>query len=67
MNNPYETLGVKRTSNASIVRNKYIQLAKKYHPDTSDFSLRFSEDKIKQINNVLNKTNYLHINKGSVF
>ena len=51
MNNPYETLGVKRTSNASIVRNKYIQLAKKYHPDTSDFSLQFSEDKMKQINN----------------
>ena len=51
MNNPYETLGVKRTSNVSIVRNKYIQLAKKYHPDTSDFSLQFSEDKMKQINN----------------
>ena len=51
MNNPYETLGVKRTSNVSIIRNKYIQLAKKYHPDTSDFSLQFSEDKMKQINN----------------
>ena len=31
MNNPYETLGVKRTSNVSIIRNKYIQLAKKYN------------------------------------
>ena len=51
MNDPYKTLGVKRTSNVSIVRNKYIQLAKKYHPDTSDFSLQFSEDKMKQINN----------------
>jgi curved DNA-binding protein CbpA len=51
MNNPYETLGVKRTSNVSIVRNKYIQLAKKYHPDTSNSSLQSSEDKMKQINN----------------
>ena len=51
MNDPYKTLGVKRTSNVSLVRNKYIQLAKKYHPDTSNSSLQSSEDKMKQINN----------------
>ena len=51
MNDPYKTLGVKRTSNVSMVRNKYIQLAKKYHPDTSNSSLQSSEDKMKQINN----------------
>ena len=66
MNNPYETLGVKRTSNVSIVRNKYIQLAKKYHPDTSDFSLQFSEDKMKQINNAydLIKSSILRVKAG---
>ena len=50
MNDPYKTLGVKRTSNVSMVRNKYIQLAKKFHPDTSKYSLEISEEKMKQIN-----------------
>ena len=66
MNDPYKTLGVKRTSNVSMVRNKYIQLAKKYHPDTSDFSLQFSEDKMKQINNAydLIKSSILRVKAG---
>jgi len=51
LNNPYKILGIKKTSDFNAARSKYIKLAKKYHPDTSDFSLQFSEDKMKQINN----------------
>ena len=34
-----------------IARNRYIQLAKQYHPDTSKFNVKNSEAKMKEINN----------------
>ena len=51
MNNPYKIFGISRTANQSIARNRYIQLAKQYHPDTSKFNTKNSEAKMKEINN----------------
>tara|TARA_B110000503_G_scaffold82795_1_gene126373 strand:+ start:2479 stop:3003 length:525 start_codon:yes stop_codon:yes gene_type:complete len=65
MNNPYKTLGISRTSNIDLARSKYIQLAKKFHPDTSNLTLEISEDKMKQINNAYSLIK-LSISRGVV-
>ena len=54
MNNPYKIFGISRTADQSIARNRYIQLAKQYHPDTSKFNVKYSEAKMKEINNAYN-------------
>jgi curved DNA-binding protein CbpA len=51
MKNPYKILGISRSANKEIVRNKYIQLSKQFHPDISKYNLQVSENKMKQINN----------------
>ena len=33
MINPYNTLGISQSSDYNTARKKYIELAKKYHPD----------------------------------
>ena len=51
MNNPYKIFGISRTADQDLARNRYIQLAKQYHPDTSKFNRKKSEAKMKEINN----------------
>ena len=51
MKNPYKILGISRSANKEIVRNKYIQLSKQFHPDISKYNLQVSENKMKQNNN----------------
>ena len=51
MKNPYKVLGISRSANKEIARNKYIQLSKQFHPDISKYNLQVSENKMKQINN----------------
>ena len=51
MNDPYKIFGISRTADQNITRNRYIQLAKQYHPDTSNFNRKKSEAKMKEINN----------------
>jgi len=51
MNNPYKVLGISRSADQNIARNRYIELAKQYHPDTSRFNAKNSEAKMKEVNN----------------
>ena len=51
MKNPYKVLGISRSANKEIARNKYIQLSKQFHPDISKYNLQVSENKMKKINN----------------
>ncbi len=50
MNNPYKVLGVKASSNAQQVRDKYLKLAKRFHPDTSNLDENISAKKMIEIN-----------------
>ena len=54
MNNPYNVLGVSQSADYKTVRQKYIQLAKKHHPDNFASSNKVSEEKMKRINNAFN-------------
>ena len=49
MNNPYKILGVSRSANLNIARNKYIKLSKQFHPDVSKYNLEVSENKMKEV------------------
>ena len=55
MINPYNVLGISQSADYETVRKKYIQLAKKYHPDSFAFSGKVSEEKMKKINNAFNQ------------
>ena len=50
MNNPYKILGISRSANLNIARNKYIKLSKQFHPDVSKYNLEVSENKMKEVN-----------------
>ena len=54
MINPYNTLGISTSSSFDTARKKYIELARKYHPDNFASSDKVSEDKMKIINNAFN-------------
>ena len=54
MINPYNILGISSSSNFDTARKKYIELARKYHPDNFASSNKVSEDKMKIINNAFN-------------
>ena len=54
MTNPYNISGISSSSNFDTARKKYIELARKYHPDNLASSNKVSEDKMKIINNVFN-------------
>ena len=54
MINPYNTLGISQSSDYNTARKKYIELAKKYHPDNFASSSKVSEEKMKKINNAFN-------------
>lgn len=54
MINPYNVLGVSQSADYDTVRKKYIELAKKYHPDNFSSSNKTSEEKMKKINNAFN-------------
>lgn len=49
MKDPYETLGVKKTSSADEIKNAYRNLAKKLHPDLNPGN-KEAEHKFKDIN-----------------
>ena len=50
MINPYNILGVSKSADYETTRQKYIQLAKKYHPDKFASNGKFSAEKMKKIN-----------------
>ena len=52
--NPYKVLGLSTTSDYITVRKRYIELAKKHHPDNFATSKKVSEEKMKKINNAFN-------------
>ena len=54
MINPYNVLGVSQSADYETVRKKYIQLAKKYHPDNFASSSNVSIEKMKKVNNAFN-------------
>lgn len=49
MNDPYETLGVKKAASADEIKNAYRGLAKKFHPDLNPGNKQ-AEHKFKDIN-----------------
>ena len=49
MNNPYKILGISRSANLNIARNKYIKLSKQFHPDVSKYNLEVSENKMNNL------------------
>jgi molecular chaperone DnaJ len=51
MRDPYETLGVSRTSTADEIKSAYRKLAKKHHPDLGGDPEKFKE--INQANDIL--------------
>ena len=54
MINPYNVLGISQSADYETVRKKYIQLAKKYHPDNFASSSNVSVEKMKKVNNAFN-------------
>ena len=51
MINPYNILGISKSADYETARQRYIQLAKKYHPDKFASNGKFSAEKMKKINN----------------
>ena len=63
MSNPYKILGVPFSSNAQQVRAKYLNLAKRFHPDISDLDVNISAKKMIEINDAYAKIkNYFQFN-----
>ena len=58
--NPYKILGVSQLAEYKTVRRKYIELAKKYHPDNFIYNNKVAEEKMKKINSAF------HLIKESV-
>ena len=54
MINPYNVLGISQSADYDTVRKKYIELAKKYHPDNFASSSNVSVEKMKKVNNAFN-------------
>lgn len=50
MINPYNVLGIPQTADYKTIRKKYIELAKKHHPDNFASNNKVSEEKMKKIN-----------------
>ena len=46
----YKILGVEHTATDKEIRDAYIKLVKKYHPDTFEGDKKDAENKIKEIN-----------------
>ena len=53
MINPYNVLGISQTADYGTARKKYIELAKKYHPDNFASSNNVSEEKMKKLTMLL--------------
>ena len=49
MINPYNVLGLAQRSDYNTVRKKYIELAKKYHPDNSEGFVSIIIDQHQQL------------------
>ena len=49
MSNPYEILGVSKSSNIEEIKKRYKLLAKKHHPDRNPNNKEESEEKFKEI------------------
>ena len=45
MINPYNVLGISQTADYGTARKKYIELAKKYHPDNFLLAIMFLKKK----------------------
>lgn len=48
--NYYEILGVKRDATYEEIRSKYLELAKKYHPDANTTIAPIAEEEMRKIN-----------------
>ena len=55
MSNPYKVLNIPANVSINVARQKYLKMAKKYHPDTTDYNNEIALSKIQEINEAYSK------------
>ena len=55
MTNPYKVLNIPANASINVAKQKYLKMAKKYHPDTTDYNNEIALSKIQEINEAYSK------------
>mgnify|MGYP003955316643 CR=1 FL=1 len=55
MSNPYKVLNIPANASINVARQKYLKMAKKYHPDTTEYNNEIALSKIQEINEAYSK------------
>ena len=55
MKNPYRILNIPASASIDVARQRYHQIAKKYHPDTTRYNSETALDKMQEINEAFQK------------
>ena len=55
MKNPYRILNIPVSASIDVARQRYHQIAKKYHPDTTQYNSETALDKMQEINEAFQK------------
>ena len=55
MSNPYKVLNIPANSSINVARQKYLKMAKKYHPDTTRYNSETALNKMQEINDAFQK------------
>ncbi len=55
MSNPYKVLNIPANSSINVARQKYLKMAKKYHPDSTQYNSETALHKMQEINDAFQK------------